>query len=203
MMHHPMCRRDGFRFHGRGSHANYQCHYIPVKPMEIGTTFDFRPPPRGVDDAAFDEIVIFQQTDILHQVIVHLKSKRPLSASSSSSIWISQKSWTTLYLKSWWQTTRKLKINATFSFWSNHAEISVMSTVLNIFSWPIKAINTVCSGRGPTRIFFVTFHLSMTERASISVSSAFDTRSVIPTWQIKRRASTSNLPYSSTRHYVN
>lgn len=73
-----------FRFYGKGNYANYQCHYIPVAPVSETARWNFRPPPRGVEDAPFDELAIFQQSDILPQVIVHLKPKTTSSASESS-----------------------------------------------------------------------------------------------------------------------
>ncbi len=62
-----------FRFYGTGNYSNYQCHYIPVAPVTEDTSSNFRPPPNGVQDARYDEFAIFQQADILPQVIVHLK----------------------------------------------------------------------------------------------------------------------------------
>ena len=62
-----------FRFYGSGNYSNYQCHYIPVAPAYPGAIKNFRPPPNGTEDACFDEFAIFQQSDILPQVIVHLK----------------------------------------------------------------------------------------------------------------------------------
>lgn len=79
----PRASSDEFRFYGRDAHENYQCHYVPEMPMEGGTDDDFRPPPGGVQEAEFDGIVIFQQTDILHQVIVHLRLERSTLGSSS------------------------------------------------------------------------------------------------------------------------
>lgn len=72
-----------FRFYGTGNYSNYQCHYIPVAPVKEDTSWNFRPPPNGVQDARFDEFAIFQQADILPQVIVHLK---PGTSSSTDTI---------------------------------------------------------------------------------------------------------------------
>ena len=69
-----------FRFYGTGNYANYQCHYIPVAPVKEDTVWNFRPPPNGVQDARFDEFAIFQQSDILPQIIVHLKPANNSSA---------------------------------------------------------------------------------------------------------------------------
>lgn len=69
-----------FRFYGSGNHANYQCHYIPVAPVKNDTMWNFRPPIDGVDDAPYDEFAIFQQADILPQVIVHLKPANPTAS---------------------------------------------------------------------------------------------------------------------------
>lgn len=70
-----------FRFYGRGNYSNYQCHYIPVTPVDKDTSWNFRPPSSGVQDAPYDELAIFQQADILPQVVVHLK---PRTASRTS-----------------------------------------------------------------------------------------------------------------------
>jgi len=63
-----------FRFYGRGNHKNYQCHYIPVSPVSTASTMDYRPPSTGIDDAIYDELAVFQETCILPQFVVHLKS---------------------------------------------------------------------------------------------------------------------------------
>jgi hypothetical protein len=75
---------SNFRFYGRGNYSNYQCHYIPVAPIGEDTYWDFRPPRGGVQDAPYDELVVFQQADILPQVIVHLKPRFSSSASVAS-----------------------------------------------------------------------------------------------------------------------
>jgi hypothetical protein len=78
----PLVPSKSFRFYGAGNYANYQCHYIPVAPINEDTSWNFRPPPNGVQDATYDEFAIFQQSDILPQVIVHLK---PGNTSSDTS----------------------------------------------------------------------------------------------------------------------
>jgi hypothetical protein len=80
----PLVPSKTFRFYGTGNYANYQCHYIPVAPVNEDTWWNFRPPPNGVQDATFDEFAIFQQSDILPQVIVHLKPGTTSSASGTS-----------------------------------------------------------------------------------------------------------------------
>ncbi|CAF1108879.1 unnamed protein product [Rotaria sordida] len=75
---------SNFRFYGRGNYSNYQCHYIPVAPVNKDTHWNFRPPPNGVEDATYDELAVFQQADILPQVVVHLKSKTTSSNYISS-----------------------------------------------------------------------------------------------------------------------
>jgi hypothetical protein len=77
----PDVSSTNFRFYGSGNYSNYQCHYIPVANAGASTSLDFRPPPNGVQDATYDELAVFQQTEILPQVIVHLKTQ---CASSSS-----------------------------------------------------------------------------------------------------------------------
>jgi hypothetical protein len=69
----PGVSSKNFRFYGTGNYSNYQCHYVPVAPVSEDTSWNFRPPPNGIKDARFDEFAIFQQADILPQVIVHLK----------------------------------------------------------------------------------------------------------------------------------
>jgi hypothetical protein len=79
----PGVNSTNFRFYGSCNYSNYQCHYIPVANSEANTGLDFRPPLSGVQDALYDELAVFQQADILPQVIVHLK---PQSTSSSTSV---------------------------------------------------------------------------------------------------------------------
>ncbi|CAF0977353.1 unnamed protein product [Didymodactylos carnosus] len=63
-----------FRFYGRGNYKNYQCHYIPVAPTDRDpTTTDYRPPTNGIDGALYDELAVFQEINILPQVVVHFK----------------------------------------------------------------------------------------------------------------------------------
>ncbi|CAF0893405.1 unnamed protein product [Rotaria sp. Silwood1] len=70
---------EDFRFYGRGNHNNYQCHYIPVSPVtDKEFTTDYRPPKR-IDDARYDELVVFESANILPQIVVHLE--RTLSPS--------------------------------------------------------------------------------------------------------------------------
>lgn len=64
-----------FRFYGKGNYANYQCHYVPVAPVNQNARWNFRPPAHAVESAPFDEFAIFQQSDILPQAIVYLKPK--------------------------------------------------------------------------------------------------------------------------------
>lgn len=70
----PNISPASFRFYGKGNYRNYQCHYIPVSPVGAGTdTMDYRPPPTGTDDALYDELAVFQEVNILPQVVVHFK----------------------------------------------------------------------------------------------------------------------------------
>ncbi|CAF3381042.1 unnamed protein product [Rotaria sp. Silwood1] len=70
----PSVPPERFRFFGKGNHKNYQCHYIPVSPTDDGDEWDFRPPSSGIiDDAIYDELVVFQEAYILPQIVVHLK----------------------------------------------------------------------------------------------------------------------------------
>ena len=69
----PGVPRTKFRFYGSRNHSNYQCHYIPVAPIDEATSWNYLPPLRGARHAAFDEFVVFQEYDILPQVIVYLK----------------------------------------------------------------------------------------------------------------------------------
>ncbi len=64
---------DRFRFYGKGNYKNYQCHYIPVSPVSTNDTWDYRPPPTGTDDAVYDELAVFQESNILPQIVLHLK----------------------------------------------------------------------------------------------------------------------------------
>jgi hypothetical protein len=80
----PTGSSRSFRFYGRGNYSNYQCHYIPVAPVTAETSSNFRPPSSGVQDASFDEFAIFQQSDILPQVIVHLKPGNSSVTSSTT-----------------------------------------------------------------------------------------------------------------------
>ncbi|CAF1603284.1 unnamed protein product [Didymodactylos carnosus] len=56
-----------FRFYGKGNYKNYQCHYVPIDQN------DFRPPLMS-KDAKFDELAVFQEANILPQIVVYLKS---------------------------------------------------------------------------------------------------------------------------------
>ncbi|CAF4146263.1 unnamed protein product [Rotaria sp. Silwood2] len=68
-----------FRFYGRGNHSTYQCHFIPVSPVTDKTSkMNFRPPER-IDDARYDELVVFESANILPQVVVHLERTLPPS----------------------------------------------------------------------------------------------------------------------------
>jgi hypothetical protein len=80
----PSVSGKSFRFYSTGNYANYQCHYIPVASVNEDTSWNFRPPPSGVQNAPFDEFAIFQQADILPQVIVHLKPENTTSISDTS-----------------------------------------------------------------------------------------------------------------------
>jgi len=63
-----------FRFNGQGNYKTYQCHYAPVAPISYEAKYlDNRPPATGHDDSVFDELVVFQQADILPQIVVHLQ----------------------------------------------------------------------------------------------------------------------------------
>ncbi|CAF3930201.1 unnamed protein product [Rotaria sp. Silwood1] len=65
---------ERFRFYGKGNYKNYQCHYIPVSPVGGKDTMDYRPPPSGdVDDAAYDELAIFQEAHVLPQIVIHFE----------------------------------------------------------------------------------------------------------------------------------
>lgn len=79
----PSEHTSNFKFYGKANHSNYQCHYIPVVPVDKDTSWNFRPPPNGVQDAIYDELAVFQQDDILPQVVVHLKSRSNLHKESS------------------------------------------------------------------------------------------------------------------------
>ena len=81
----PGTSSKNFRFYGRGNYANYQCHYVPVAPVDE-MRCDYRPPPSGVEDASYDELAIFQQADILPQVVVHLKPRTTASTSATSEV---------------------------------------------------------------------------------------------------------------------
>jgi hypothetical protein len=54
-----------FRFYGRGNYSSYQSHYIPVAPVSENTLWDLRPPSGVVQNAVYDELAVFQQSDIL------------------------------------------------------------------------------------------------------------------------------------------
>ena len=70
----PNVSPASFRFYGKGNYRNYQCHYVPVSPVDTNpNTMDYRPPPTGTDDAICDELAVFQEVNILPQVVVHLK----------------------------------------------------------------------------------------------------------------------------------
>ncbi|CAF1237850.1 unnamed protein product [Rotaria sordida] len=62
-----------FRLYGKGNHKNYQYHYIPVSPVGGSDTWDYRPPTSGTDDAMYDELAVFQETNILPQIVIHFK----------------------------------------------------------------------------------------------------------------------------------
>ncbi|CAF0838037.1 unnamed protein product [Didymodactylos carnosus] len=62
-----------FRFYGAGNYKSYQCHYIPVSPSSHGKPSDYRPPAEGTLYAKYDELAVFQQSDILPQIVVYLK----------------------------------------------------------------------------------------------------------------------------------
>ncbi|CAF3536263.1 unnamed protein product [Rotaria socialis] len=62
-----------FRFYGKGNYRNYQCHYVPVSPVGGPNTWNYRPPPNGIDDAVYDELAVFQEASILPQIVVHFK----------------------------------------------------------------------------------------------------------------------------------
>ncbi|CAF0899181.1 unnamed protein product [Didymodactylos carnosus] len=64
---------EEFRFYGKGNYRNYQCHYIPVSPVGNQRLMNYRPPPAGIDHAMFDELAIFQEANILPQIVVHFK----------------------------------------------------------------------------------------------------------------------------------
>jgi hypothetical protein len=80
----PGTSSSDFSFYGRGNYSNYQCHYIPVAPGNDDTSCAFCPPPNGVQDARYDELAVFQQADILPQVVVHLKPQFTSSTSVAS-----------------------------------------------------------------------------------------------------------------------
>ncbi|CAF1463299.1 unnamed protein product [Adineta steineri] len=70
----PAVSPNRFRFYGKGNYKNYQCHYIPVSPVGGPNTQDYRPPSSGnVDDAEYDELAIFQEANILPQVVIHFQ----------------------------------------------------------------------------------------------------------------------------------
>lgn len=50
-----------FHFNGQGNYKTYQCYYAPVAPMSYEARFlDNRPPTTGLEDAVYDELVVFQ-----------------------------------------------------------------------------------------------------------------------------------------------
>ncbi|CAF1379724.1 unnamed protein product, partial [Didymodactylos carnosus] len=69
----PNVSPNKFRFYGRGNHKRYQCHYALVSPTDGENTADCRPPPSGINDAVYDELAVFQEVNILPQIVVHLK----------------------------------------------------------------------------------------------------------------------------------
>jgi hypothetical protein len=79
----PGIPKTKFRFYGNRNHSNYQCHYIPVVPIDEATSWKYLPPPRGVRHATYDEFVVFQECDILPQVIVYLKPRSSSSAAAA------------------------------------------------------------------------------------------------------------------------
>lgn len=70
----PNTPPEKFRFYNCEKHANYRCHYVPVGLAHSESPLDIRPPPEGVAKAIFDQVVIFDQNDILPVAVVHLKS---------------------------------------------------------------------------------------------------------------------------------
>ena len=50
---------------------HYMSHYLRVAPNEPMPTMDFRP-PSDPSKAEFDELVVFQESHILPQLVVHL-----------------------------------------------------------------------------------------------------------------------------------
>ncbi|CAF1479395.1 unnamed protein product [Didymodactylos carnosus] len=45
------------RFYGKGTHQNYQCHYIPMATTDNNpNTIDYRPQVNGIDNALYDEL---------------------------------------------------------------------------------------------------------------------------------------------------
>jgi hypothetical protein len=70
---------QNFRFFGTHNYHTHQCHYIPVaQVVDSGSELDYRPPPKGIDDAIYDELVVFDNANILPQIVVHLKRTSPL-----------------------------------------------------------------------------------------------------------------------------
>eukprot|EP00757_Euglenozoa_sp_SAG-D1_P008983 gene8983-2957_t len=74
------------RFYGKGSHRNHGCHYTTVVPYDEAPHADYRPPKPG-NDHLYDELVVFQEDQILPQFIVtlDLKGAQPESLEPSES----------------------------------------------------------------------------------------------------------------------
>ncbi|CAF1028406.1 unnamed protein product [Didymodactylos carnosus] len=78
----PNVPSSTFRFYGKGTHQNYQCHYIPVAAADNNpNTIDYRPPVNGIDNALYDELAVFQEINILPQIVVHLQETQLRHAS--------------------------------------------------------------------------------------------------------------------------
>ena len=79
----PGVPKTKFRFYDNRNYSNYQCHYIPVAPIDEATSWNYLPPKKGVRYAVCDEFVVFQECDILPQVIVYLKPRSGSSAATA------------------------------------------------------------------------------------------------------------------------
>jgi hypothetical protein len=65
---------SAFRFYGRGNHRNFQSHYVGVERQSPSPQcIDYRPPTTNCASAEFDELVVFQESAILPQIVVYLK----------------------------------------------------------------------------------------------------------------------------------
>lgn len=72
---HPDVQPEKFRFFNCEKNMNYRCHYVPVCSSHSNSSSDHHPPEAGVDKATFDQVVMFNQNDILPLVIFHLRPK--------------------------------------------------------------------------------------------------------------------------------